>query len=320
MTFGRYDLETLVRPDHVLRKIDQLISFHDIAVAYKDLEKNVGRQGYGLETGIRCLYLQFHYDLSDRELEERLCDDMAFRWFCGFSLNDKTPDHTYFCRMRQVLGTQRLATMFRKIVQQCRDKKIVRSVFTFVDATTIVTKVTTWEERDKALRQGEDALNNHNITKYSADKDARFGCKSKQKFWFGYKKHVSVDMSSGLITKVAATPANVPDHVGLKHICPKEGMVFGDKGYCPKLAREIIRRNGCHSGVILKNNMKEKNRDKDRWLTKVRMPFEGVFSKKAVRARYRGWAKVQFQVFMEAIVYNVKRLIVLNISPLELGA
>lgn len=122
-------------------------------------------------------------------------------------------------------------------------------------------------------------------------------------------------MGSGLITKVAATPANVPDHVALKHVCPKAGMVFGDKGYCPKLAQR-----GCHSGVILKNNMKGKNRDKDRWLTKVRMPFEGVFSKKAKRARYRRLVKVQFQVFMEAIVHNVKRLLVLDVSPLEQGA
>jgi IS5 family transposase len=306
MTFIRYDLETLVRPDHVLRKINQLISFRNIAIAYKDLE-----------TGIRCIYLQFHYDLSDRELEERLQDDLAYRWFCGFSLTDQTPDHTYFCRMRALLGTQRLATMFRKIIQQCREKKIVRSVFTFVDSSTIVTKVTTWDERDRALRHGEEALNNQNINKYSADKDARFGCKGKHKFWYGYKRHVSLDMGSGLITRVAATPANVPDHAALRHVCPRVGMVFGDKGYCPKLAQETMRKRGCHSGVILKNNMKEKNRDKDRWLTKARMPFEGVFSKKAKRARYRGLVKVQFQVFMEAIVHNVKRLLVLDVSPLE---
>ena len=29
------------------------------------------------------------------------------------------------------------------------------------------------------------------------------------KHWYGYKRHVSVDMQSGLINKVAVTPANV---------------------------------------------------------------------------------------------------------------
>ena len=66
--------------------------------------------------------------------------------------------------------------------------------------------------------------------------------------------------------------------------------------------------------------MKGKNKDKDRWLTKVRAPFEGVFSKMDKRARYRGLAKVQMQAFMEAIVFNVKRLVQLNAPPLYIGA
>jgi len=37
-------------------------------------------------------------------------------------------------------------------------------------------------------------LNNQNIADFATDKEARFGAKSKKKFWFGYKKHVSVDM------------------------------------------------------------------------------------------------------------------------------
>ena len=34
------------------------------------------------------------------------------------------------------------------------------------------------------------------------DKQARIGCKGKNKYWYGFKKHVSVDMQSGLINKV----------------------------------------------------------------------------------------------------------------------
>jgi len=40
-----------------------------------------------------------------------------------------------------------------------------------------------------------------------------------------------------------------------------------------------MREEKCHSGAVLKNNMKGKNKDKDRWLTSVRVPFEGVVSK-----------------------------------------
>ena len=47
-----------------------------------------------------------------------------------------------------------------------------------------------------------------------ADNQARFECKGQgknNKHWYGYKRHISVDMQSGLINKVAVTPANVPD-------------------------------------------------------------------------------------------------------------
>ena len=66
--------------------------------------------------------------------------------------------------------------------------------------------------------------------------------------------------------------------------------------------------------------MKGKNKDLDRWRSQVRAPFEGVFSKFEKRARTRGLAKVQFQLFMDAIVHNVKRLIQINAPPLFVGA
>lgn len=159
-------------------------------------------------------------------------------------------------------------------------------------------------------------MNNQNIKKYSSDKDARFGCKGKNKFWFGYKRHTSVDMGSGLIKKTAVTPANVPDQKGLKHICPDQGMVFADKSYCLKDAQNELKKNNCHSGAILKNNMKNKNKEKDKWISSIRAPFESTFSKLKNRTRYRGIAKVQLQNFMEAITFNIKRLIAINSPPL----
>lgn len=118
-----------------------------------------------------------------------------------------------------------------------------------------------------------------------------------------------VDMKQGVITKIATTPANVPDAEGLKHVCPTEGMAFCDKAYCTQKAQHTLKSQGCHSGAILKNNMNGKNHDKDRWLTLVRMPYEGVFSFFKKRARYRGSTKVQPQGFLQAIAFNLKRWI-----------
>ncbi len=66
-----------------------MVKFSTLVYRLKDLEKGLGRKGYGCEVGLRCLYLQFHYDLSDRELEKRLRFDMAMKWFCDFTAFEK---------------------------------------------------------------------------------------------------------------------------------------------------------------------------------------------------------------------------------------
>ena len=84
------------------------------------------------------------------------------------------------------------------------------------DATHLISKVGLWKER-KAIELKLESLNNKTLEKVAADKDAKFGAKSKDKIWFGYKQHTSVDMQSGMINKVAITPANVIDSKGFKH-------------------------------------------------------------------------------------------------------
>ena len=185
-------------------------------------------------------------------------------------------------------------------------------VFTFVDATHLISKVGLWKERDKAIELKLESLNNKTLEKVAADKDAKFGAKSKDKIWFGYKQHTSVDMQSGMINKVAITSANVIDSKGFKHAAPNQGAVYADKGYCDKNARQAALTKGLHLCAIKKNNMKGKNRDLDSYYAKLRAPFESVFSKQNKRVRYRGIAKNQFSAFMQAITFNFKRLVVLS--------
>jgi len=320
MAFLDMDLTEQVK-GHKLCKIQETVDLSSLVYRLKDLETDIGRHGYGLDVGLKALFLQFFYDLSDRQLEERLRYDLGFKWFCGFTAFEQTPDHSYFGRFRERVGTKRIGKLFKAIVNKAKEKHLIRGVFHFVDATSIITKNTTWAERDKAIKEGEEALNNANIKKYSADPQARFGCKGKSKFWFGYKGHIGVDMGSGLIQTAALTPANISDQAGFKFICPREGqMVFGDKSYCLKPAQIVMKARGAISAAILKHNMIGKNKDLDRWRSSVRAPFEGVFSKCEKRARYRGQAKVQFQFFMDAIVHNVKRLVAINAPPLFVGA
>jgi IS5 family transposase len=194
----------------------------------------------------------------------------------------------------------------------------MNEVFTFVDASHLIAKANLWEERDEAIRRNYDKLNNEVLPKVAVDKQARIGCKGKNKYWYGYKKHISVDMQSGLINKVAITPANLTDAQGLKHVCPSQGTIYADKGYCTKTAKQAAAKRNCHLAAIKKKNMRDKNVDQDRWYSKLRAPYERVFSQDPKRVRYKGVAKNQFGAFMQAICFNLKRLIVLNSPNLNL--
>lgn len=310
-------INEMVKKDHPYRKFLSLIDFRILCSPLRRKYSFNGRLGYEIESGIKALILQWLEDLSDRELERFLQENIAAKYFCDFNLNEKTPDHSYFGKLRDRIGTEGIAEIFNTISQMLKKQGYTSEIFTFVDSTALISKGALWKERDKAIAKKEEKLNNDNVAKYATDKDARYGCKGKNKYWFGYKNHSAVDMKHGFITKTAATPANVTDARGLKHVCPKSGAVVADKGYCVKPAQDTIKAKNCHDMTIKNNNMKIKNKDKDKFISRIRSPFENVFSKMNKRARYRGIKKVQYQCFMEAISFNLKRLVAINAPPLE---
>ena len=312
-------LEDLVPENHNYRKFATIWTFDHTERLLRKVEKDNPNKGYGLMRLFKCLLLQFMENLSDRELEKFIQDNLSAKWFCGFSLGDKTPDHTVFTRMRDRVGTKLLAKIFNQLRIQLQNKGYMNEVFSFIDASTLVAKANLWKERDEAIRKDYERLNNDVLPKVAHDTQARIGCKGKEKFWYGYKKHVCVDMQSGLINRVAITPANLTDANGFKHACPRQGAIYADKGYCIAPAVDAAMRRGCDLRAIKKNNMSGKNKDLDRWLTGIRSPYERVFSQRERRVRYCGVAKNQFAAYMQAMAFNLKRLVILDISLLEIA-
>jgi IS5 family transposase len=171
--------------------------------------------------------------------------------------------------MRKKLGTNLLSKIFAIFRDQLKSAGYMSEVFTFVDATHLISKASLWEERDEARRQKFEKLNNEVLPKVAKDKQARIGCKGGSKFWYGYKKHISVDIQSGMINKVAITPANLTDANGLILVLPKQGAVYADKGYCTSPARIAAARKNVHLCAVKKNNMQGKNFDLDKYYTKI---------------------------------------------------
>jgi IS5 family transposase len=304
-------IEQLVSEEHTYRKLKKLLDFIRITSSVKIKESELGANGFGKPRLILCLILQFMEDLSDREFERFISENTAAKWFCNFGLLEKTPDYTTICKFRNSIGAKQMSNLFAEVKRQLKVKNYCSEVFTFIDATALVSKLNIWEERDKAISAGYEKLNNDVLEKItSSDPEAKIGAKGKKKFWYGYKKHVAMDMQSGIITRVAVTQANVSDAAGAKHVMPRSGAAVADKGYIGAIP-EMLRR-GVHAMVIKRNNMKDKNVDLDRWISKLRSPYESVFSKQNRRVRYKGVVKNQGAEFLYAIAYNFRRLLVLN--------
>ena len=305
-------LGDLVPKNHNYRKFNNVFNFKKIDYRLKKMESDIGCKGYGMIRLFKCLLYQFMEDLSDRQAEEALKSNCIAKWFCGFSLSEKTPDHSLFGEVRKRIGTNKLSKLFQIMKNQLAEQGFMSEVFTFVDSAHLISKAQLWEERDKAIKKKYDKLNNVVLPKVAEDKQARIGCKGKNKFWYGFKTHRSVDMQSGMINKIAVTPANTNDANALKHICPKQGAVFGDKGYCTAPAQAAVAKHNVHLAAIKLNNMKTKNRDLDKWYSQMRSPYERVFSQRNKRIRYKGVAKNQFAEFLNAICFNLKRLLVIS--------
>ena len=308
-----------VEVNHPFRTLNAIINWAELIDPLRSSYSDVGDTGIDVEKGVKALLIQFWEDCSDRQMEKALKENFAIRWFSGFGLLEATPDYSYFSKLRKRIGAKRIADLFERINAILESYGLFGNFFTFIDASTIITKTALWEERDRAIRDGAEKLNNVNVKKYAADKDARWGAKSKKNIWFGHKRHAAVDMRHGLVKKVAVTAANVPDFKVVKSVCPKQGAVFMDKMYDTGKTDALLRGRGIHAATIRKNTNKMKNRDLDRWHSGIRMPFEGTFSKMSKRARYRGHAKVVMQAFFQAIVHNLKKAVRLlpNVVPLS---
>lgn len=74
--------EDLVRKDHPYRKLLSIINFSELTKPLESLyRKDFGRPGYHIESGFAALVLQWMEDLSDRQLERFLQENVSGKLF-----------------------------------------------------------------------------------------------------------------------------------------------------------------------------------------------------------------------------------------------
>jgi transposase, IS5 family len=271
-----------------------------------------GRPAYAPLTMFKALLLAQWYGLSDQALEEAMNDRLSFRRFAGFGLDERTPDHTTFCRFRNDLAEQGLTdNLFEEVNRQMERLGLILKRGTLIDATLVEAAT-----RPPAFGSDEEPL----------DGDAGFSKRAgRSGSIYGFKAHVGVDQGSNLIRMGLLTAANVNETVVADDLIQgDEGAVYADAAYDTHERRAALRAREIKDRIMHRPNkhhpqLSRGQRRRNRAISSIRARVETIFAilKRHygyVRVRYRGLIKNQSQLLLLCIALNLRRAAVLTCS------
>lgn len=257
------DLAELIPNNHLLRRIPQVISFDFI---YEILEPNYpsnGRPSIDPVSMFKMLLVGYLYGIkSERRLVEEIQLNIAYRWFCGFELADKIPDHSTFSktRLRKWNESKLFQQAFLEIVRRCVKSGLVDGKELAADGTYLPANVSkdswieTEVETELSMQSYLDRLDEE-LSKQPGFKkppakvikkrrttsktDPDSGCINHgKKSGIGYLMETTVDCKCGIITGVDVYPANEKESLlVLRHLerqiqngVPMQNIAL-DRGY-----------------------------------------------------------------------------------------
>ena len=139
-------LRDLVPDDHVLARVDRVLDLGWLRGEVVDLYADgIGRPGIDPEAALRLMLAGFLLGIvHDRRLMREAQVNLAIRWFAGFGLHDRLPDHSSLTRIRQRWGADRFRRIFERTVLACVEAKIATGEVVHVDASLVRADVA-WE-------------------------------------------------------------------------------------------------------------------------------------------------------------------------------
>src|SRR5438552_8711420 len=120
--FYSFDLDKVVPPDHLVRQIEGLL---DLSWVHKELApyySHTGRPSIDPVLMIRMLIVGYVFAIrSERLLCREVQVNLAYRWFCCLSIEDKIPDHSVFSRARheRFRESDIFRQVFERVVEAC---------------------------------------------------------------------------------------------------------------------------------------------------------------------------------------------------------
>jgi transposase len=139
--FYSFRLDEVVPADHRVREIADVL---DLSWVHAELGPHYsarGRPSIDPVLMIRMLLVGYVFAIrSERSLCREVQVNMAYRWFCGLSIEDKIPDHSAFSRARneRFRDSDIFRQVFERVVEACIAAGLVGGEGFAVDASLIV--------------------------------------------------------------------------------------------------------------------------------------------------------------------------------------
>lgn len=226
-------LEDLIPEKHLLRRIALEIDFSFIYTILQPYYSPNGRPLVDPVCMFKMLLVGYLYGIkSERRLVEEIQLNIAYRWFCGFDLADKIPDHSTFSktRVRKWRQSNLFEVVFQEIIRQCIQKELVDGDAIVADGSFIPSFVSrsSWvdieTEVERTMHSYLDCLDEElaaqpgfkdppprkiqmKRTTSTTDTEAGY-IHHGAKRGVGYLLEATVDCKHGIVTGVDVYPAN----------------------------------------------------------------------------------------------------------------
>jgi transposase len=139
--FYEFRLDEAVPGDHLVREIAAVLDLTWVRAELASYYSPLGRPSIDPVLMIRMLIVGYMFAIrSERLLCREVQVNLAYRWFCGLSIEDKTPDHSAFSRARneRFRNSDIFRRVFERVVEGCIAAGLVGGEGFAVDASLIV--------------------------------------------------------------------------------------------------------------------------------------------------------------------------------------
>src|SRR3974390_159895 len=139
--FYSFRLDEAVPGDHPVREFAAVLYLNWVHCELAPYYPKLGRPSIDPVLMIRMLVVGYVFAIrSERGLCRRVQVNLAYRWFCGLSIEDKIPDHSAFSRARheRFRDSDIFRCVFERVVESCIAAGLVGGEGFAVDASLIV--------------------------------------------------------------------------------------------------------------------------------------------------------------------------------------